>query len=115
MALLSVTEAAQLVGVSRKTIYRQLESGKLSAAVTDNEHTKIETAELFRVYGEQVEGDGEQTEDEPPKYIGELLEQLARMQDQISELSREIVDLKTKLTEPQSKGFFSWVKPQRKG
>lgn len=109
MALLSVIEAAQQAGVSRKTIYRHLESGKLSAAVTDDEHTKIETAELLRVYGEPQEA-----EDEPPVYVGKLLAQLAKMQEQIDELTSEIADLKTTLTKPQPKGVFGWMKPHRK-
>ena len=51
MALLSVSEAAKLVGKSVKTIYRHIESGKLSCVIDDNGRKVVDMAELVRVYG----------------------------------------------------------------
>ncbi|MBJ5108356.1 helix-turn-helix domain-containing protein, partial [Salmonella enterica subsp. enterica serovar Typhimurium] len=51
MASHSVTEAAKLAGVTRRTIYRHIKAGKLSASVTGGDNTVIETSELLRVYG----------------------------------------------------------------
>ncbi len=52
MALLSVSEAAKLVGKSVKTIYRHIDTGKLSFTHNDNGIKSIDTSELIRVYGE---------------------------------------------------------------
>lgn len=51
MALHTVSEAAKMASVTRRTIYRYLKSGKLSAAVTGSDNTSIETSELLRVFG----------------------------------------------------------------
>ena len=49
MAVHTVTEAAKLAGVTRRTIYRYIKQGKLSSVVTDSNTTQIETSELLRV------------------------------------------------------------------
>lgn len=48
MALVSISEAARLVGKSRRTIQRDIAAGKLSKC--DN-GKKLDTSELLRVYG----------------------------------------------------------------
>lgn len=48
MAIVSVSEAARLVGKSRRTIQRNIAAGKLSKC--DN-GKKLDTSELIRVYG----------------------------------------------------------------
>ncbi len=47
---ISVTEAAKEWGVSRTTIYQKVNDGELSRAADK----KIDTAEMFRVFGEPV-------------------------------------------------------------
>ncbi|MGF9589303.1 helix-turn-helix domain-containing protein, partial [Klebsiella pneumoniae] len=49
MAVHTVTEAAKLAGVTRRTIYRYIKQGKLSTVVTGSDATQIETSELLRV------------------------------------------------------------------
>lgn len=51
MFLLSVTEAAHVAGVSRRTIQRSIQSGRLSTATTATGERAIDTAELLRVFG----------------------------------------------------------------
>lgn len=48
MALVSISEAARLVGKSRRTLQRDIVTGKLSKC--DNGQ-KLDTSELLRVYG----------------------------------------------------------------
>ena len=48
MAIVSVSEAARLVGKSRRTIQRDIAAGKLNKC--DN-GKKLDTSELLRVYG----------------------------------------------------------------
>ncbi|HBQ1080428.1 helix-turn-helix domain-containing protein [Klebsiella pneumoniae] len=75
MARVSISEAARLVKVSRPTIYKMLNSGKLSytSVVKHGKNTKvIDTAELIRVFGSlygvidtvknDVKGDADATE-----------------------------------------------------
>ena len=51
MSLLSITEAARAADVSRRTIQRSIQSGRLSAATTATGERAIDTAELLRVFG----------------------------------------------------------------
>ncbi|HUM91037.1 MAG TPA: hypothetical protein PLM32_06620 [Candidatus Competibacter sp.] len=51
MPLLSIIEAAHAAGVSRRTIQRSVQSGRLSAATTATGERAIDTAELLRVFG----------------------------------------------------------------
>lgn len=51
MAKVSVAEAAKLTGKSIKTIYRHIDTGKLSSSQDDNGCKSIDISELQRVYG----------------------------------------------------------------
>lgn len=56
MSLVSVAEAARLVGKSRKTLYgTYIKTGKLSCVLADGGEKKIDTSELLRVFGAFVE------------------------------------------------------------
>lgn len=51
--LLSLGEASKLVGVSKSTIWRAIQKGRLSAAArTDEGEFRVEPSELHRVFGE---------------------------------------------------------------
>ncbi|MBS7815695.1 hypothetical protein [Wohlfahrtiimonas chitiniclastica] len=51
MSKVSVSEAAKLTGKSTKTIYRHIDTGKLSSSQSDNNSKSIDIIELQRVYG----------------------------------------------------------------
>jgi hypothetical protein len=51
MALVTITEAAKLVRRSRRTLYRDIDKGRLSKTVTHDGTAAIDTSELLRVYG----------------------------------------------------------------
>ena len=51
MSIVTINEAANLVGKSIKTIYRHIESGRLSCVIDDNGRKVVDMAELVRVYG----------------------------------------------------------------
>jgi hypothetical protein len=53
MAKVNVSQAAQMAGVSRSTIHKQLNAGKLSAERMDGK-TLIDVSELERVFGTLV-------------------------------------------------------------
>ncbi len=50
MATLSLREAAEQAGVSKSTVFRAVQSGRMSAPRTDDGGFAIDPAELFRVY-----------------------------------------------------------------
>ena len=51
MPLVSKSEAARLVGVTRQTIHRKIKAGELSATGSE-----IDTSELIRVFGAISDG-----------------------------------------------------------
>lgn len=48
----TITEAAKLYGKQRKTLYRHIESGRISAGIRGDGKRVIDLAELIRCYGE---------------------------------------------------------------
>lgn len=51
MALLTVRQAAEQVGVSRQTMFRKIKDGSISATVDNQGQKQIDSAELLRVFG----------------------------------------------------------------
>jgi hypothetical protein len=57
MSNVSITKAAKLSGVSRTTLYTDMDSGKVSYDITGKNRRTINVAELERVYGSlNIEG-----------------------------------------------------------
>lgn len=52
MAQLSISDAAKLVARDRKTLYRLIKEGRLSATQDATGARQVETSELMRVFGE---------------------------------------------------------------
>jgi hypothetical protein len=48
--MLTLTEAAKAVGLSRPAIFKAIKNGRLSATLNNAGHHQIDPAELFRVY-----------------------------------------------------------------
>ena len=51
MSIVTINEASNLVGKSIKTIYRHIDSGKLSCVIDDNGRKMVDISELVRIYG----------------------------------------------------------------
>lgn len=51
MSQVSISEAAKLVGRSRKTLYRAIETGCLSVTHNDTGARQVDISELVRVFG----------------------------------------------------------------
>lgn len=62
MTLLTVRQAADMAGVTRQTMYRLLDSGKLSATVATDGTKVIDKAELLRHFGALQSRDTVQSE-----------------------------------------------------
>ncbi|MNC00036.1 Helix-turn-helix domain protein [compost metagenome] len=122
MASHSVSEAAKLAGVTRRTIYRHIKAGRLSASVTGGDNTIIETSELLRVYGvlSQPEPDEVSTgsHENQPEYVTLLLAEMSQLREQISSLTSKVDELQSKLALPAPKvreqSVLEWVSSRRK-
>lgn len=87
MAVHTVTEAAKLAGVTRRTIYRYIKQGKLSAVVTGSDATQIETSELLRVFGSLSQEKEPQvstgSHQEEPEYVTRLMAEMSQLREMI--------------------------------
>lgn len=122
MASHSVTEAAKLAGVTRRTIYRHIKAGKLSASVTGGDNTVIETSELLRVYGVLSQSEPEKvstgSHDNQPEYVTLLLAEMSQLREQIISLTSKVDELQGQLALPSPQkpelSVLEWVRERRK-
>ena len=61
----SINEAARLVSRDRKTLYRAIKEGRLSATVDATGQKQVDTSELVRVFGE-IRTDGDKRRSHAP-------------------------------------------------
>ena len=100
MTKFSLRQAADQVGVSKSTILRAIQNGKLSAPRTDGGRYAIDPAELFRVYGDRTThqaDDGAEGQDAPPAGSADFQSQIENLQYQIDLLLGRIDDLETQV------------------
>lgn len=117
MALLSVSKAAGLVGLNRKTMYSHIKSGKVSASKDSKGTLLIDTSELIRVFGvlrqEQDSESNTNRQLESPDVNKVLLEKMEQMARQIESLTERVVELQKQLALPApkagKKGFLNWL------
>ncbi|MBJ2067217.1 helix-turn-helix domain-containing protein [Serratia odorifera] len=111
MALHSVTEAAKLVGVTRRTIYRHIASNKLQIAEGQGDNIKIDTGELLRVYQLPAQA-------LTPNGAAILLEKLLLMQQDIALLTQSVNEIKARLGTPapaeKQRGLLGWVRKAKR-
>ena len=60
MSVFSLREAAEQAGVSKSTVFRAIQNGRLSAPRDDDGNFRIDAAELFRVYPPKSENQSDQ-------------------------------------------------------
>lgn len=85
MAVHTVTEAAKLAGVTRRTIYRYIKQGKLSTVVTGSDSAQIETSELLRVFGNLSHPEESKvsigSHQKEPEYVTRLMAEMSQIRD----------------------------------
>lgn len=96
----SISEAARLVGKDRKTLYRDIKSGRLSATTCHSGTRQVDIAELVRVYGEFATGchsgkSGATPQDATPLATNETVDLLVK----VSALEVEVNQLRERLKE----------------
>lgn len=65
MPIVSISEAAELTGKTRRTIQRHVASGKLSRSIASGGRVGVDTSELIRVYGQLTSHDSDTTMSQP--------------------------------------------------
>ena len=119
MPTVSISEAARLAKVSRKTIQRHIASGKLSATMsqdTDAPSREVEISELMRVYGNLVSPKPEESAAQvlSLSYSDDALRQVINTQKEaIDILKIQIDELKDEKRElrAQVAGLLEYRKP----
>lgn len=51
MALVNITQAANIAGITKSTLYKHIKQGKVTSCLTPDGNKAIDTNELARVYG----------------------------------------------------------------
>ena len=117
MALLPVSKAADLVGLSRKTMYAHVRSGKVSASKDSKGVLLIDTSELIRVFGvlrQEKDSEGNNARQvESSDFNQSMLDKMEQMTKQIESLTEKVVELQKQLALPapeeKKKGFLNWL------
>jgi hypothetical protein len=111
----TITEAAKLYGKQRKTLYRHIDAGRLSAGVRGDGKRVIDLTELIRCYGEppgkMPVSDTESTRDDDASdtfvtraLLDEMRKQTAvieRMSERIEHLEQALLRLPAPAAEPE--------------
>ncbi|HFU0552412.1 entry exclusion protein 1 [Escherichia coli] len=100
MAWHSVSQAQKLTGKSRRTLYRDMASGRVSWRNDGNGHRELETSELIRVYGALVD-DGTDSNNA-------MLDELRALRIEVADLKSMLLRLEHKEEKPHSTSARWW-------
>lgn len=100
MAWHSVLQAQNLTGKSRRTLYRDMASGRVSYRTNGKGHREFETSELIRVYGEPVQiGTDERhsvTQSHGTQNEVDMMAEIRALRQEVSELKSLLLRLEDK-------------------
>jgi hypothetical protein len=100
MAWHSVTQAQTLTGKSRRTLYRDMASGRVSYRTNGKGHREFETSELIRVYGEPEHNGTDEwhnvTQSLGTQSNDEMLAEIRMLRKEIGELKATMLRLEHK-------------------
>lgn len=100
MAKLNLSQAAKAVGKSRVTLWRHINTGKLSAERDHDGNPLVDTSELLRVYGElkiNATPDNSKKKQHETPYYDELLSLIKELKKDQFEMKEIILDLRNRL------------------
>lgn len=66
----SISEAARIVGITRKTFYKHIDKKGISMEQDDNGNPLVDASELIRIYGDRCTFDTEEQQPRPHKELG---------------------------------------------
>lgn len=106
MAKVNLSKAALLAGKNRTTIWRHINTGRLSIERDRDGNPMVDTSELIRVYGElrpEATPKKKNIQQQAKEKLDELVDEIKSMKKTQAELIAEIADLKLRLTYTPSK------------
>ena len=106
MAKVNLSKAAILANKNRTTIWRHVNSGKLSIERNRDGNPMVDTSELIRVYGElrpEATPKKKNIQQQAKETLEALVDEINSMKKTQEELIAEIADLKLRLTHTPSK------------
>ena len=96
MSQISIAEAAKLTGKDRKTLYRYIKEGRLSATTATSGVRQVDVAELSRVFGAfqpiATSGDSGETVAMPQVETPNLVAKLAALEAENAQLKERLAD-----------------------
>lgn len=93
----SISEAARIVGVTRKTFYKHIEKKPISIEKDSNDKPVVDASELIRVYGDKCNFDKDKQTKETAKSIHEYPEVNTTNATEIAVTQKELEMLKTQM------------------
>ena len=100
MAWHSVSQAQNLTGKSRRTLYRDMASGRVSYRTNVKGHREFETSELIRVYGEPEQSGTDKrhsvTQSPGTQNESEMLAEIRALREEVGELKSLLLRLEHK-------------------
>lgn len=120
MRHVSVSEAARLVGRDRKSLYRAIKLGRLSATNNATGERQVDISELIRVYGELRDtGDSKETVSTPQTEtsnetarIAALEAEVTNLRERLSDKERHLDDMRNAMRmlehKPEKKRWWQW-------
>lgn len=100
MAWHSVSQAQILTGKSRRTLYRDMASGRVSYRTNGKGHREFETSELIRVYGEPEQSGTDErpsvTQSPGTQNESDMLAEIRALRHEVSELKAMMLRLEYK-------------------
>jgi len=104
----SLGQAAKAAGISKTSLHRAINKGRISAAKNDNGAYEIEPSELHRVYPPVAEGDGSANTDlvrdgtpETAVETGMLRREVELLRERLADKDGVISDLKERLDQSE--------------
>lgn len=105
MASITVNEAAELVGRSRRTLYRDMKRGNLSFTTRRDGHRQIETSELERCYGAlKMPEPGTLSRDSGTARDDALIDEVRALREELAGLREEVAQLRRLPTPEAAQG-----------
>lgn len=101
MAWHTLAQAVKLTGRSRRSLYRDMDAGRLAYRVAHNGRREVDTAELLRAYG-AFNGEAQEVA-QPVAQVGtlaEVLEELRQLRQEVTELRQAMLLIEHKPEPP---------------
>lgn len=111
MAWHSVSQAQNLTGKSRRTLYRDMASGRVSYRTNGKGHRELETSELIRAYGELKQSG---TDERHSMTQSHGTQNEADMMAEIRALRQEVGELKSLLLRLEHEDYIATPETPRK-